>query len=155
MPTSSASAPSFFLSPSAVYPGSKSLCSSTFDPGFTRSGSISDCSSLTRSSAISASKYRWSRIAQVPERNDLVELASRLVAIDSVNPALVEGGAGEREAALLVADWCGRRGFEVEVVGEERPSVIARRRGSGGGRSLLLNGHLDTVGVAGMDTPFE
>ena len=27
--------------------------------------------------------------------------------------------------------------------------------GSGGGRSLRLNGHLDTVGVAGMNAPFE
>jgi acetylornithine deacetylase len=89
------------------------------------------------------------------EPNDVVELASRLVAVDSVNPALVAGGAGEREAALLVAEWCDRRGFEVEVLGDERPSVIARRRGAGAGRSLLLNGHLDTVGVAGMDAPFE
>jgi acetylornithine deacetylase len=85
----------------------------------------------------------------------IVELASRLVAIDSVNPALVAGGAGERAAAAFVADWCAGRGLEVEVVGDERPSVIARRRGSGGGRSLLLNGHLDTVGVAGMRAPFE
>src|SRR5689334_3323248 len=91
---------------------------------------------------------------QSPERQ-IVELASGLVAIDSVNPALVPGGAGEREAAALVADWCGERGLEVEVVGDARPSVIARRPGSGGGRSLLLNGHLDTVGVAGMAAPFE
>jgi acetylornithine deacetylase len=87
--------------------------------------------------------------------SDIVELASRLVAIDSVNPALVPGGAGERAAAAFVADWCAERGLDVEVVGDERPSVIARRRGSGGGRSLLLNGHLDTVGVAGMTAPFE
>jgi acetylornithine deacetylase len=87
--------------------------------------------------------------------HEIVELASQLVAIDSVNPALVAGGAGEREAASAVADWCRARGFEVDVVGDERASVIARRRGSGGGRSLLLNGHLDTVGVAGMEAPFE
>jgi acetylornithine deacetylase len=87
--------------------------------------------------------------------NEIVELAARLVAADSVNPALVAGGAGEREAAAVVADWCREHGFEVEVVGDERPSVIARRRGRGGGRSLLLNGHLDTVGVTGMDAPFE
>ena len=43
----------------------------------------------------------------------------------------------------------------MEIVGDERPSIIARRRGRGGGRSLLLNGHLDTVGVAGMNAPFE
>jgi acetylornithine deacetylase len=91
---------------------------------------------------------------QSPHRQ-IVELASRLVAIDSVNPALVPDGAGERAAAAFVADWCSERGLEVEVVGDERPSVIARRRGSGGGRSLLLNGHLDTVGVAGMTAPFE
>ena len=33
--------------------------------------------------------------------------------------------------------------------------MIAVARGSGGGRSLLLNAHLDTVGVGGMDAPFE
>ena len=86
---------------------------------------------------------------------ELTELAARLVAIDSVNPGLVPGGKGEREIAAFVAGWCADRGLDVEVVGAERPSVIATRRGSGGGRSLLLNGHLDTVGVAGMEAPFE
>lgn len=85
----------------------------------------------------------------------IAELAAQLVAIDSVSPSLVPGGAGEREIAAFVAEWCAHHGFEVETVGGERPSVIATRRGSGGGRSLLLNGHLDTVGVAGMDAPFE
>jgi acetylornithine deacetylase len=84
---------------------------------------------------------------------ELVDLASRLVAIDSINPGLIAGAPGEAEAAAFVAGWCAERGFEVEVVGGDRPSVIAVRRGSGGGRSLLLNGHLDTVGVAGMDRP--
>ena len=86
---------------------------------------------------------------------ELTELTARLVAIDSVNPALVSGGKGEREVAAFVAEWCAGRGLDVEVVGAERPSVIATRRGSGGGRSLLLNGHLDTVGVAGMEAPHE
>jgi acetylornithine deacetylase len=85
--------------------------------------------------------------------DDLTELTARLVEIDSVNPALVPGGNGEREIALYVAEWCDRRGFEVELVGDDRPSVIATRHGSGGGRSLLLNAHLDTVGVAGMEAP--
>src|SRR5947207_10135955 len=85
--------------------------------------------------------------------DDLTELTAKLVEIDSVNPALVPGGNGEREIALLVADWCDRRGLEVELIGDDRPSVIATRRGSGGGRSLLLNAHLDTVGVAGMAAP--
>jgi acetylornithine deacetylase len=86
--------------------------------------------------------------------SELAELAARLVGIESVNPALVPGGSGEPEIAAFVAAWCADRGLGVEVVGGERPSVIATRRGSGGGRSLLLNGHLDTVGVAGMNEPF-
>jgi len=84
--------------------------------------------------------------------DELTELTSALVAIDSVNPALVPGGNGERDIALFVAEWCERQGLELEVVGDERPSVIATRRGSAGGRSLMLNAHLDTVGVAGMTT---
>jgi acetylornithine deacetylase/succinyl-diaminopimelate desuccinylase-like protein len=91
----------------------------------------------------------------VKSRSSLVELTAALVAIDSVNPALVPGGAGERELAAFVADWCAEHGFEVELVGDERPSVVATKRGLGGGRSLLLNGHLDTVGVVGMDAPFK
>lgn len=87
--------------------------------------------------------------------SSLEELAAALVAIESVNPALVPGGAGEREIALSVAEWCAEHGLEVELLGNERPSVIAAKRGSGGGRALLLNGHLDTVGVAGMEAPFE
>jgi acetylornithine deacetylase len=87
--------------------------------------------------------------------SSLNELAAALVAIDSVNPALVPGGAGEREIASFVADWCAKHGLDVQILGTERPSVVATRRGSGGGRSLLLNGHLDTVGVSGMEAPFN
>ena len=85
--------------------------------------------------------------------DELAELTAQLVEIDSVNPALVPGGNGEHEIALFVAAWCDRHGLDVERVGDERPSVVAKRRGSGGGRSLLLNAHLDTVGVAGMTAP--
>jgi acetylornithine deacetylase len=86
----------------------------------------------------------------------LVDLAAQLVAIDSVNPELIAGAAGERQIADFVAAWCERAGLDVAVVGSaQRPSVIAIARGSGGGRSLLLNAHLDTVGVAGMEAPFE
>lgn len=88
-------------------------------------------------------------------RAEIAELTGRLVAIDSVNPSLVPGGRGEAEAAALVARWCDDHGLDTEVVGSERPSVIATRRGTGGGRSLLLNGHLDTVGHTGMDAPLD
>jgi acetylornithine deacetylase len=88
-------------------------------------------------------------------REDVVDLLSRLVAIDSVNPALVAGGAGETEVAAFVAAWSRAAGLEVELLEESagRPSVLVRARGSGGGRTLLLCGHIDTVGVAGMTDP--
>jgi acetylornithine deacetylase len=87
--------------------------------------------------------------------DELARLTAELVAIDSVNPTLVAGGAGEAEIARFVADWVERAGLDVEVLGPaERPSVVAIARGSGGGQSLLLNAHLDTVGIAGMEAPF-
>ena len=81
----------------------------------------------------------------------------QLVAIDSVNPSLVEGGAGEAGIASFVADWLEAAGLEV-TLGDAlpgRPNVVGIARGSGGGRTLLLNAHTDTVGVAGMDRPYE
>lgn len=87
----------------------------------------------------------------------LLDLLRSLVAVDSVNPSLVPGAAGEAEAARLVRDWCVQRGIEVTWLEATpgRPSVVARLPGSGGGRSLLLNAHLDTVGVHGMAEPFR
>ncbi|MDR6904746.1 acetylornithine deacetylase [Agromyces sp. 3263] len=84
-------------------------------------------------------------------REDVVALARRLVAVDATNPSLVPGGAGEAELASVIADWLRARGFEVRLVGRDRarPSVLARRRGSSAGGSLLLAGHLDTVGGSG------
>lgn len=83
----------------------------------------------------------------------VIELAQQLVAINSVNPSLVPGGAGEAEIAQHIAGWLRSRDFEVQLVGAEteRPSVIGIHRGAGGGRSLLLNGHIDTVTLAGYD----
>jgi acetylornithine deacetylase len=90
-------------------------------------------------------------------RDDLIELTSRLVAIDSVNPSLVPGGAGEGEIAGFVAGWARAAGLEAELLESTpgRPSAIVRARGRGGGRTLLLCGHIDTVTVEGMDEPLS
>ena len=85
------------------------------------------------------------------------ELVAALVAIDSVNPDLVPGGAGEGEIAEFVAGRLRAAGLEVELdeAAPGRSSIVAVARGTGGGRSLMLNAHLDTVGVDGMERPFE
>lgn len=87
----------------------------------------------------------------------IVELLQQLVAIDSINPDLVPGGAGEAHIARFVAEWFAQAGLEVvwDEVAPGRPNVIGIARGTGGGRSLLLNAHMDTVGVAGMEHPHE
>ena len=81
-----------------------------------------------------------------------VEITRELIRIDSVNPELVPGAAGETAIAEWCAAWLGARGFEVQRLGTtDRPTVVGIARGTGGGRSLMLNGHLDTVGVASYD----
>ena len=87
--------------------------------------------------------------------NDAVKLLRELVAIDSTNPDL-GSGAGEAALAAVVADWLGALSLEVSVEEIEpgRPNVTAVARGTGGGKSLMLNAHLDTVGVSGYAMPF-
>src|ERR671936_2079965 len=88
-------------------------------------------------------------------RDDLIDLLSKLVSIDSVNPSLVPGGAGEAEIAAFIADWARAADLEAELLVETpgRPSVLVRARGNAGGKTLLLCGHIDTVNVEGMTDP--
>src|SRR5215213_8024066 len=86
-----------------------------------------------------------------------IKLLRDLIAIDSVNPSLVEGGAGEDEVARAVADEMRDFGLDVELqeAAPGRPNVVGVLEGRGAGRSLMYCGHLDTVGVEGMLRPFD
>ena len=83
------------------------------------------------------------------------DLLARLIAIDSRNPALDPQGPGETVIARAVAAFLQDAGLSVALVEPHpaRPSVVARLRGQGGGRTLLLNAHLDTVGFGAMADP--
>ena len=82
---------------------------------------------------------------------------SELISINSVNPRLIPGAPGERHIATYVADQMERLGLEVQSFepDEGRVSILGTRRGCGGGPSLMLNAHYDTVGVENMPRPFE
>ena len=85
-------------------------------------------------------------------RGEAVALARALVAIPSVNPVLEEGAAGEREIAERTAEWLDEWGFRVRVdeVAPGRFNTVGTLQAEGDGPALVLNGHLDTVGVEGM-----
>ena len=87
----------------------------------------------------------------------VIDLLADLVAIDSVNPLLVNGGAGEAAIAAHLEQVCRRAGLDVQVqlAAPGRPNVVATLDGAAPGRTLMLCGHLDTVGVAGMSAPFS
>jgi acetylornithine deacetylase len=91
------------------------------------------------------------------DRAYLRQTLVRLVQINSVNPSLVPGAPGEREIAQFVAESLASFGLQTEIFEPEpgRTSVVGRLVGSGGGRSLMLNAHCDTVDVAGMAEPFS
>jgi acetylornithine deacetylase len=91
------------------------------------------------------------------DRGLLTDVLRGLIACNSVNPSLVPGAPGEGAIAQYVATVCRQLGLETEVAeaAPGRPNVIARLRGTAGGRRLLLNGHLDTVAAEGMERPFE
>src|SRR5436190_11433222 len=85
-----------------------------------------------------------------------IRLLRDLVAINSVNPTLVPGAPGERDMADAVAAEMRRIGLDVTIedIAPGRPNVVGVIEGRAPGRTLMLCGHTDTVGVTGMTDPF-
>jgi acetylornithine deacetylase len=85
-----------------------------------------------------------------------LSLLCDLIAIDSVNPGLVPGAAGERAISEYLAGELRRIGADIELteVAPGRWNVVGVLNGREQGRTLMLCGHSDTVGVEGMAAPF-
>jgi len=86
-----------------------------------------------------------------------IALLKDLVAIDSVNPSLVPGGAGEGAIAERIAADMRASGIDVRVseAAPGRPNVVGLIDSGRPGPALMLCGHSDTVGVEGMAAPFD
>jgi acetylornithine deacetylase len=84
-------------------------------------------------------------------RGDAVALARALIKIDSRNPALAPDSPGEGDCARALASILDDWGFSVRLTDAlpGRPNVLARI-GPPDAPALMLNGHLDVVGVEGM-----
>jgi acetylornithine deacetylase len=84
------------------------------------------------------------------------ETLAGLVRINSINPAFTGGTTDERHVAEFVSARLDALGAVVtrHEPAPRRVSVTGRVAGAGGGRSLMLYGHYDTVGVEGMEHPF-
>ena len=84
--------------------------------------------------------------------SELEALLAEMVRIDSTNPGLA-GGPGEAAFAGHLARHMERLGMETDLweVLPGRPNIVGRLPGRGGGRSLMLLGHLDVVGPQGPD----
>jgi acetylornithine deacetylase/succinyl-diaminopimelate desuccinylase family protein len=85
-----------------------------------------------------------------------LDILKELIRIDSVNPTLVPGGAGEKRIAEYLVSFLRERALEAKLqrISDDRFNVITSVQGLQDGPRILLNGHLDTVSVEGMSSPF-
>ena len=97
------------------------------------------------------------------KKNHVIELTSKLVTFNTTSPNPGQEPVDDRECQRYVAEQLKPLGFEVDlwepsmdklsqypfyITGQNfknRPILAAKLKGSGGGRSLILNAHLDVV----------
>ena len=89
--------------------------------------------------------------------DNALKLLKQLIAVDSINPSLVPGAAGEAAVARTIAEAMRGIGLTVDTqdAAPGRPNVVGTLEGRQPGRSLMFCGHIDTVGVTGMKAPFD
>ncbi|MGE0590072.1 MAG: ArgE/DapE family deacylase [Cyclobacteriaceae bacterium] len=86
----------------------------------------------------------------------VIQSLQDLVRINSVNPFLEPFGKGEREIGNYIHTCLLSLGFDSKIIdlGKNQVNVVGRWRGTGNGKTLAMNAHMDTVGVEGMSEPF-
>ena len=78
------------------------------------------------------------RLLDHVDRDEMLRLAQDLIRIPSFKTE-------ESDVARFLGEYLSRRGYEVDLQEVEpgRFQTVARLRGSGGGKSLMFNGHID------------
>ena len=78
------------------------------------------------------------KILDSVDREEMLRLAEDLIKIPSYKTE-------ESDVARYLGDYLEKRGYEVQLqeVEPDRFQTVATLRGSGGGKSLMLNGHID------------
>ena len=93
-----------------------------------------------------------------PDHNSLLLNLSKMISIPSINPFGVFDPKKPAEAAMahFFKKCLSDLGLETfdHVVSNGRKNVWGILRGKNSGPTILLAGHLDTVGVAGYKNPF-
>ena len=86
------------------------------------------------------------KAAACVDEQETIALLRRLLRINTENPP-----GNEEPAARLLEEYLAALGFETELheAVPARTSLVARLRGAGGGRTLIMNGHLD-IGPIGQ-----
>lgn len=87
----------------------------------------------------------------------LIDTLQQLIRINSVNPKLDPDAPGEEAIGFFIAQILRSLDLEPEIdhIEPHRVNVTATLKGSCGGRSLMINGHMDTVSVHNMEEPFS
>ncbi len=91
------------------------------------------------------------KLIETLDVNEVVRVTSALVSIESHRDAPGRERACAEKIVEIFAGW--GLPAEMAVVLENRPNVYCRLKGSGGGATLMLNGHIDTVPAYNMDFP--
>jgi acetylornithine deacetylase len=91
-------------------------------------------------------------LTAIDQRSDeIVQFASTLIQQPSINPDLEPNDDAERPAQEWLRDQFAAMGSFSDIdfweVEQNRPNVVAVRKGSGGGRSLIWSSHTDVVPV--------
>jgi acetylornithine deacetylase len=87
----------------------------------------------------------------------LIHTLQQLIRINSVNPSLDPHAPGEAKIGSFLAQTLKNMNLKPKIHHLEpgRVNVTTVIKGTGGGRSLMINGHMDTVGIYNMKEPFS